>query len=395
MRSTLAVTYEVYDAYEAAVDLAGQVAPFFPLDAQSCGFLFAEPGYDLGELLPELSSRLPGVMLVGCTAMAQISSFGYTKLAATLLLLSGNDCAFGAAAVGGLDTDGPAKIRQAFHQAAAGLNGLEPQGLFAFSCITETYHEHQKLGMLHELMQGKPVFGGVASDYFDFSDTRVFLNGTAHERGMVLLLVGGSFSPRFVVRNLPKTGLAKHRVTKSEGLRLVSVDNVPAKDFLLRHGADISNTHSLFFSPLSLELDTEKDYDGISVCCSISHVDEESGAATVLADIPEGTAVSVQVIQGSDILDTTADAMKALAEEIRQGEREGHAYSAILIATCAARHVVLALDHAREASMAQELFPATTPFTGFYSYGEFCPTSIRNGRAKNRLHGLSIAICAL
>lgn len=395
MKSALAVTYEVYDASNAASDLVGQLASFFPLSQNSCAILFAEPGYELDELLPALSRQLEGVVLIGCTATAQVSSWGYHKLAATLLLLSGDDCFFSAAAAENLETDGLEKTRQVFLRASEGLNGQEPQGAFLFSNLTENCREQQKLDLIHELIGGKPIFGGVASDYFDFDETRVFLNGKAHERGLVLLLIAGAFSPKFVIRNLPKTRLSKSRVTKSQGVLVETIDNIPVRDFLLRENVDIDTTLSLFYAPLTLELDTEEDYDGEPVCRPFVHVDRQTGIATAIADIPEGSAVSLQIIQGSDILDTTREAMEAMVEEIRKGEQEGHSYSSVIGVTCVGRHVVLALDHAREAELAQSTLPGHIHFAGYYSYGEICPTSIRNGKAKNRLHNLSIALCAL
>ena len=395
MKSALAVTYEVFDAHEAASDLVRQICADFPIPPNSCAIVFAEPDYSLDELLLELSRQLEGVVLIGCTAAAQISSFGYHKLSASLLLLSGDDCSFSAAAAEGLDQHGEDKIRQIFHEASQGLHGQEVQGAFVFSTLTDKYREQQKLDLLHSLTGGKPIFGGVASDYFDQDEARVFLNGATYKRGLVLLLVAGAFNPKFVVRNLPRTRLSKSRVTKSHGVFVETIDNIPVSECLLREGIDIDQPLSLFFAPLMLEVDKGEGVPSELVCRPFVNVDRATGVATAKADIPEGSAVSLQIIQGSDILETTRDAMRALNEEIEKAEAEGHKYSAILGVTCVGRHVVLALEHEREAEMAQEIFSGHLHFVGYYSYGEVCPLSIENGRAENRLHNLSIALCAL
>jgi hypothetical protein len=45
--------------------------------------------------------------------------------------------------------------------------------------------------------------------------------------------------------------------------------------------------------------------------------------------------------------------------------------------------------------MLRENVPEGLTLSGFYAYGEICPTIVENGRALNRVHNESIVICAL
>ncbi len=397
MRSVVAVTSEVYDAVGAAHELLDQVKGLFPLSANSCGLLFVEPDLEADLLLSTIRENLPGVLLFGCTAMAQLNSFGYQKQAASLLLMTADDCFFSAAVAKDLEEDSLEKITSAFQAAAGGLGAEAPKLAFVFSILTDNCREQQKFDHLDALAGKQPLFGGVASDYVNFEASRVFLNESVVEKGMVVLLVGGNCKPKFVVRNLPRTRLAKFKVTRAEGLCIQTIDGLTVKDFLLEHGVvDIDSTLGLYYHPFNLELDLEDDYDGEPVCRPLVHVDQETGFARSVADIPEGSTVSLQFIQAADIIETSKEAVAAMADALRAAEGDGnYEYSTVIIATCAGRHVILALEHAVEAAISREHLGDKYTFSGFYSFGEFCPTSIRDGKAKNRLHNLSIALCAL
>ena len=69
--------------------------------------------------------------------------------------------------------------------------------------------------------------------------------------------------------------------------------------------------------------------------------------------------------------------------------------SQLIGVTCAGRHAVLSYDFMREGELAEEMLPDHVNFSGFYSLGEYCPTSTRNNKAKNRLHNLSFTLCAI
>jgi hypothetical protein len=166
-----------------------------------------------------------------------------------------------------------------------------------------------------------------------------------------------------------------------------------AYEAMLAQGVDPEDRARLLFAPLCVELDTEDDYDGVPICRNFMDMDKETGTGRAMAMMPVGAAVSVQMVQGKDIEETTGEALREVCRELCE-QPDGYVYSTVLIVTCCARHIVLGQNRAREGEMAAaELSGAT--FAGFYSYGEFCPTSVHQGRAKNRLNNMSIGFCIL
>lgn len=125
---------------------------------------------------------MPGVTIIGCTATAQLSVSGYHRLAASLLLMTSDDCCFSAAAVSNAGNEGLEELPDVYAKAKEGLMGLEPECAFVFSHFTEERLEQQKIDLLNGLLDGKPIFGGVAADYFDFTTTRVILNNKVYEQ---------------------------------------------------------------------------------------------------------------------------------------------------------------------------------------------------------------------
>lgn len=393
MHSALAVTTETYDMDLAASELAAQIKASFPPVANSCGILFADPDYDGELLLARLRDELD-MEIIGSTSAAMLSSRGYHAMCATLLVMGGDDCVFGAALsppLDGIHTE--QQLKETFDRARAKLGNNEPVVIFTLSAADAGCIEDARLSLLRKFGGDIPVFGGVAADHFEFAHTRVFGEGGSGTASMALLLAGGNIRPKFVMRNVSRKHLSKSRITSSSGNTVHTIDGVSAYDYMVRHGADASSSMALHFTPLLVETQDGENDDGHIICRPFIALDPETGHGTTISEVPVGSAVTVQTIQGSDIGDASRDAMESLLRGIEE-EKDYH-YSTVLVMSCAARHMVLAFDREREAILAKSIFPAGLNFAGFYSFGEFCPISVEQGKADNRLHNLSLGLCAL
>lgn len=395
MHSALAVTTENLDMAKAARDLAQQVERQLPAVQNRCGVLFTEGDGDWDELLAALQAELP-MPLAGCTGTALISSRGYHTLSTTLLVFGGDDCSFGAAMTRPLGDDPEAAVREAFALAKAALGDDPLEAVFVFSAGSPALSEDDKLTVLDGLAEGKPVFGAIAADYFTLDQSMVFCGDKAASEAVTILAVGGNVRPRFVVRNLPTSTGTGAKVTESDGYTVRRVGDKTPFAIMSGHGIDTSTPMGLFYAPLCLELENEDDYDGVPICGTFRSVDADTGSGWSLTRIPEGARLTVQPIQNTDIAATAREALALMCETIAAEERDSdYVYSTILGVTCAARLVVLAGEQSLEGDLARDMLPERLRFAAFYSYGEFCPTSIRDGRAKNRLNNLTIGLCAM
>lgn len=393
MKSALAVTEISDDSSAAAADLVKQIKSKLVLQKNSCGILFAEVGYEAQELLPVLHKEL-GIEIIGGSATAQITNRGYHRMAASLLVLTSDDCHFAMALTEPFSDNYEEKITAAFKEAEKKLEGEPLEAVFLFSCTSKDSTTDDFLVVLNRLAGGKPIFGAVASDYFEFSEETIFFNDQEFQERMAIMLISGNFRPKFIIRNVPRTRLAKSIVTESKGASVQKIDNMTVYEYLKKNGVDPENPIALSFAPLSVEYDHELENDGEPICRPFFLVDKETGAGFAHGAIPEGATVSIRIIESKDILSSTKEAMETICKEIAEDESKDYEYSTVLGVTCAARHIVLGPEYFKEGEFAQDVFPQNINFAAFYSFGEYCPTSIKNDKAVNRAHNLSIGLCA-
>ena len=393
MHSATAVTYETFDQEAAALELVAQIRSSMPETRNRCGILFLDPDYDGEALTARLEKKLD-MPVIGATSAAMLSGGGYHADCATLLVLGGDDCVFSTALSGDITGDTAEEALAAcYERARAGLGKAEPVMTFLLSAPSPGCTEDVKLAMLHRISGGMPVFGGVAADRFEFAHTRVFGEGSSGASSVALLLIGGNVRPKFVMRNMPRKHLSRSRITGAHTNVVHTIDGVPCRKYMEEHGADCSSTMALHFTPLLVETrDCHKGEEHV-VCRPIISFDEETGDGITITAVPEGSAVTVQAIEPADIAASCREAMQALLVEMEADP--GYTYSTVIIITCAARHMVLAFDKEREAMLAEEILPPSLTRGGYYSFGEFCPIAVQNGKADNRLHNLSLGLCAL
>ena len=393
MRSITIASDVDLDGADAAQDILRQLHGF-PLGENSCGILIVEPTCDYEEALVTLRAELGHIPLIGATSLAQLSKSGYRKLGLTLLLLTADDCWFSLAGADNLNENGEEKICAAYNEALAGLGGREPVGAFVFSKLTPNMPERAKLVLLDKLIGHKPIIGGIASDNYTRTTEHVFLNDTIYQGGYGILLVAGNFKPIVNVGNVPNKGLARYRVTESEGTLLKSIDNTPIVDFLLSNGVNIDTPVGLLFAPFS-DIEGDSNRGDTPVCRPLIGVDKEKGVAKTHVNMPQGSMVSFQIIEGSHIKLMAEEAAKKTLKQIEEAAGSGYEYSTLFCVTCAGRHAVLAFEHEYEGILARQLFADKMEVAGFYGFAEIGPTSIaENGLAKNNTHNLSVVFCA-
>lgn len=395
MYSATAVTTETYDLDLAVSELVEQIRKAMPETKNRCGMVFMDPGYDGKALIAKLKQAF-GCDIIGATSAAMLSSDGYHATCALLLMIGGNDCAFGIAITPALDEPSAREgLAAAYTRALSRLGGAAPVMMVVLSAASPGCTEDARLKILQELSGGIPIFGGVAADHFEFAHARVFGEDASGPHSMVMLLMSGNLRPKFVMRNVARKHLARSRITACVGTCVHTIDGISAHAYMIREGADPTNAMSLHFTPLLVEAGT-RDNDDAIICRPFVALDKDTGCGTTLLEVPEGSAVTVQAIDSTDIVNASREAMARLLQKINADEDTGYVYSTIIAISCAARHMVLAVDKEREAVLAHELFPAGLTVGGFYSFGEFCPVAVAaDGKADNRLHNLTLGLCAL
>ena len=392
MKSAFAVTYKIEDPVLAAQELASKIKSKLKFARNSCCILFAEIPFDLDKLLPELEKEL-GLPAIGLTSASQISGEGYHRLSATLMVLTADDCNFSMALSNSLHGDWQAEIAATYNKAASALLGEEPELILLFSGFNKNVLDDDLICEMNKLSSGKPVFGGVCSDYNTLKDGKVFLGNEVSSDGMALLLISGNVKPKFTMGMIGPNLIPKAKITNTNVNEILTIDRETACQYLKKNGVDADSPYSLFFHPLILDFKINKESIGQPVARVITRLDKETGSAICKTHIPEGANLSVCNVSGKDIEESTREAFLRMQQEYLLPPSDDYEYTTVLGISCVARHIVLAYNYDQEGILANELLPEGLNFMGCYSFGEYSPVSVNNSPDANMAHNISIALC--
>lgn len=248
--------------------------------------------------------------------------------------------------------------------------------------------------LVHGLSENLPdtvsVTGGLVGDGARFEKTLLGYNSVGRENQIIAIgLYGthikigygslGGWDPFGIERT----------ITKSKNNVLYELDNKPAlslyKDYLGEKAAELPGSGLLF--PLSLKLKNGKGGD-IEVVRTLLAVDEKDQSMTFAGDMPEGTRAKLMKANFDRLIDGAASAATMSGQRIEKGT----AQLAILV-SCIGRKLVLKERVEEEVEAVQEKIGTQAAITGFYSYGELCPTAPTENQCQ--LHNQTMTITTL
>ncbi len=224
-------------------------------------------------------------------------------------------------------------------------------------------------GLNKQLRDRIPVTGGLAGDQDIFSETVIVNNHSGIKNSIVAI---GFYGKNLQVGYGSMGGWdsfgVDREVTKSIGNTLYELDGQPAlelyKRYLGDHAANLPASALLF--PLSLIL---KDSETALVRTVLS-VNETDGSMVFAGDIPQGEYVRLMKANADRLINGASGA----AEMSKISLQNSNADLAILI-SCVGRKWVLKHRVEEELEIIREVIGNNLAVTGFYSYGEICPTN--------------------
>lgn len=225
-------------------------------------------------------------------------------------------------------------------------------------------------GINSELPVGVSVTGGLVGDGADFKQTLVGLNGVGQTGKIVIvgfhseaLKVGygslGGWDPFGIERT----------ITKSKNNILYELDGQSALKLYKEYLGDLANelpSSGLRF-PLRLH-GVEK--NGTEVVRTLLAVSEEEQSMTFAGDMPEGSVAMLMKANFDRLIDGASGA----------GEMSKEALGAIppdfaILISCIGRKLVLKERIEEETEAVRGVLGKGAVLTGFYSYGELCPSA--------------------
>ena len=241
-------------------------------------------------------------------------------------------------------------------------------------------------GFQETLPKSVAVTGGLVGDGANFKETLVGLDDVPTSGKVILigfygtkLQVGfgslGGWDPFGPVRT----------ITKSEYNVLYELDGKPAlglyKEYLGDKAKDLPASGLLF--PLSLSMPTATGTE--EVVRTVLAVDEKQQSMTFAGDMPTGVKAQLMKANFERLIDGATKAATMSNESLRHSKPE----LAILI-SCVGRKLVLKERIEEELEAVADKLGKHVPMTGFYSYGEICPTAATEKQCQ--LHNQTMTI---
>jgi hypothetical protein len=378
IRLLTAFTLETDDPPLAAKEILSQLDVEHSLLANSAGLLFCSPDFISSGVVEAVSKALP-FETIGCTTygIALPGAMGEVMLA--VAALTSDDVSFKTGVSDALDKDGETRITELYQQIADSPEA-SPSLIFVCHSNPESFSGDRAVTVLDRVCGGTPVFGTNAIDEtLESLSPLIIHNGKAYpDRLALLALCGGVPEIRFNIQSLPAMNFYSQPalVTEARGNRIISINNMPAVEFMEKKGV-ISGGKLNAIHNFPLLVDNN---DGEGVKSYGIHSIEEGGILRCGSAIAEGATLKLVNQMQEEVLRGSEQFIELLKKE---GKQKAH-----LIFSCFGRSAPL-VDLKDEMRLFQQHMEGT-PCLFIYSGGEFCPMYDTQGGIHNRFHQFSI-----
>jgi len=225
-------------------------------------------------------------------------------------------------------------------------------------------------GLMSSLPSNVSVTGGLAGDGDRFDHTIVLGSTGEPEEGIISAV--GFYGNRLHIGYGSVGGWdpfgAERLITRSQANILYELDGNSAlrlyKEYLGEHARNLPASGLLF--PLSVRIEQDKP----PVVRTILGINEKEQSLTFAGDVPEGTYARLMKANIDRLIDGAILAAKTSRETLASSSID----LAILI-SCVGRKLVFRQRVEEEVEGVRDIIGKKAAITGFYSYGELCPSS--------------------
>lgn len=348
---------------------SGWSAPLPPVDGrQTLVLVFGSVTTTAAAGIADVVAAYPTSVVVGCSTAGEILGELVYDDTVTVSIARFDDAFIttAAAAVGAVEESYAcgAELGRRLRAADEDL-----QAVFVLSDGLRVNGSAMTAGLAAEVGSGVAITGGLAGDGGRFASTWVLVDGKPREGWVTAVGLSG---PRLEIGHGSEGGWdifgPERRVTRSEGNVLFELDGKPALSLYKRYLGDRADglpATALLF-PLAVRV------PGVAaepIVRTILAVDEETQTMTFAGDVPEGSRA--QLMRAN--LDRLVDGAHRAALATGGGEGDGEPTLAIAV-SCVGRRLVLGARTEEELEAVIGALPPKAQLTGFYSYGEICPT---------------------
>lgn len=355
------------DSSLAVAELIANCEAQLEQHAPAAGILYASIDAEHQLVLDKLYEKWPNLRLIGCTSDGEFSSeHSYGEDSMVLTLFASEEIKFVSAFVDNTAADMRQECQRALAEAQAAL-GEPPKLCILFSDVISINGE-TVLEQMTIVSDGKiPIVGGISADSWRFTGSKQFCNHVASPNISPFLLLAGPFDFSYGMDSgwepIGEFGI----VTKSESNIVYEINRKPALEFYTKIlGENAKPTLEL---PISL-YDEEDCFR--SMRTSFENYNPETGAITYLGNVPVGSKVRITMVNRDSILEGAKGSINHAISTFPADKTP----VVTLCFSCSARRVLLGTRTVEECQIVDSLLAEGAKFSGFYTYGEFCPNLI-------------------
>lgn len=354
--------------------------------------VFSTVAYDQTEMLKGVKSICGEVPVVGCSDSGEITTLGPVSKHVAVMALAAENIRWTIGVGTGTDKDSFKAGRKAAEEVKKNarslprlfimfLDGLAENGAAAVRGVQSILGEHF------------PIIGGSAGDDFLFKKTYQYYNGEVLTGAVIGIGVSGEFSFGVGVRHGWEPIGLPMKVTKSQGSKLIHVNNRSAlsiyEDYFGKKAEELIKepiARMAYTYPLGMSVEGSPELLIRDVVIA-----NEKGEITCAAEIPEGSEIRLMLGDRRKAIDAASEAAQGALAQLKGAKAQ-----AIFIFDCMARNKLLGIEVDKEILAIQNVLGSQVPLIGFYTYGEQAPLGGEIGpTCRSVFHNETMALLVL
>lgn len=231
-----------------------------------------------------------------------------------------------------------------------------------------------------------PVIGGLAADDYSMTHSYVYVNDKVYNDTLAILSAEGDFYFDISIsQNMNEVG-STGKITENKGTNVISIDNIPAMDFIEREiGKPIGTVDEGIVTFKLTEADTKNEFQLRSLFLPKSIADK---SVHLYGSVKTGMYAKTCFAEPQKIISD----VRQISEHIKQLP---FIPEASVIVSCAGRKRVLQSKIIEEVNAITQINPELKSIVGYPSMGEIGPIQLNNTYSKTYFHNMTFIILTL
>ncbi|MDR2406321.1 MAG: FIST C-terminal domain-containing protein [Deltaproteobacteria bacterium] len=389
-KAFIAYTEETDEIDVAMDELMGQL-DLSQLLPNSVGLVFCDASFYFSGVYKALCEKFPFPILGATTISAAAPQSRVSQILA-LMIITSDELRFSVALSDTLKNGDDSVVERLYQEAKKDMEG-EPALIMTYYPLFTEYDPDDMINTLSRLAPGKPIYGTLTSSQTldSYSEAKVLYGGEGHDSSMSLLLIYGDIQPRFFRGSFSEEKLLKDKgvITSCKENRILTINDIPAKEYFIKMGISADDAGNLLFPelfPVILDLN-----DGSLPYIRAMFTSLDDGSVVLNGGVRQGATISLSTI---DIAEIQASVDKTL--ETLKAQKEEKGFSLAIFHSCAARYfVAFGYDVDVEIKAIKNHLSGkdSVPYVFCYSGGEICPVVTKDNSLTNRVHTYTIVAC--